>query len=212
MNPYKVLGVSETASQEEIRAAYLSLVKKYHPDKYADNPLKELADEKLKEINQAYEMLNKKPSGDGGAERAGRSGSYSPYGSASAGGQSRTYTGPNAAELQRARSYINQNNLSAASTILSGISDRNGEWYFLSGIICWRQGRYDKAREYFQNAYQMEPDNAEYRNAYTSINNSGRSYGQNTYGGTVNDCGSGNCGMLPLCLCCDCLTPGCGCC
>lgn len=59
MNPYKVLGVSETATPEEIRAAYLSLVKKYHPDKYTDNPLKELAGEKLKEINQAYEMLTK---------------------------------------------------------------------------------------------------------------------------------------------------------
>ena len=60
MNPYKVLGVSENASQEEIRTAYLELVKKYHPDKYTDNPLKELAGEKLKEINQAYELLTKK--------------------------------------------------------------------------------------------------------------------------------------------------------
>ena len=60
MNPYKVLGVSEDATQEEIRAAYLKLVKKYHPDKYTDNPLKELANEKLKEINEAYEMLTKK--------------------------------------------------------------------------------------------------------------------------------------------------------
>ena len=61
-NPYKVLGVSEGASQEEIRAAYLKLVKKYHPDKYTDTDLKELANEKLVEINEAYEMLNKKGS------------------------------------------------------------------------------------------------------------------------------------------------------
>ena len=67
MNPYKVLGVSENASQEEIRTAYLELVKKYHPDKYTDNPLKELAGEKLKEINQAYEMLTKKQSSTNGA-------------------------------------------------------------------------------------------------------------------------------------------------
>ena len=60
MNPYKVLGISEDATQEEIRAAYLALVKKYHPDKYTDNPLKELANEKLKEINEAYELLTKK--------------------------------------------------------------------------------------------------------------------------------------------------------
>ena len=59
-NPYKVLGVSEDASQEEIRTAYLKLVKKYHPDKYTDTDLKELANEKLVEINEAYEALTKK--------------------------------------------------------------------------------------------------------------------------------------------------------
>ena len=59
-NPYKVLGVNEGASQEEIRSAYLKLVKKYHPDKYTDSDLKELANEKLVEVNEAYEMLTKK--------------------------------------------------------------------------------------------------------------------------------------------------------
>ena len=54
-NPYKVLGVNEGASQEEIRSAYLKLVKKYHPDKYTDSDLKELANEKLVEVNEAYD-------------------------------------------------------------------------------------------------------------------------------------------------------------
>ena len=54
-NPYKVLGVNEGATNEEIRAAYLSLVKKYHPDKYTDPDMKQLANEKLKEINEAYD-------------------------------------------------------------------------------------------------------------------------------------------------------------
>ena len=54
-NPYKVRGVNEGASQEEIRSAYLKLVKKYHPDKYTDSDLKELANEKLVEVNEAYE-------------------------------------------------------------------------------------------------------------------------------------------------------------
>ena len=77
MNPYKVLGVSENATQEEIRKAYLALVKKYHPDRYADGPMKDMANEKLKEINQAYEMLTKKK------ESSGYSGSssYGGYGS-----------------------------------------------------------------------------------------------------------------------------------
>lgn len=186
MNPYKVLGVSENASQEEIRAAYLELVKKYHPDKYADNPLKELAGEKLKEINQAYEMLTKKQNSQGGA------GSYGPgssYGSAhTSGGYTRTggttYSGPNAADFNRARSWINQNNLNAARTILDGANIvHNAEWNYLYGVIYLRQGWYEKAHECIKKAYEMEPDNPDYRNAYVSLNNSGRPYANAGPGG-----------------------------
>ena len=59
MNPYEVLGVPENASEEEIKKAYKELVKKYHPDKYQDNPLADLAEEKLQEVNEAYDMLMK---------------------------------------------------------------------------------------------------------------------------------------------------------
>ena len=54
-NPYEVLGIKEGASDEEIKKAYRELVKKYHPDKYVNNPLADLAAEKMKEINDAYE-------------------------------------------------------------------------------------------------------------------------------------------------------------
>ena len=213
MNPYKVLGVSENASQEEIRAAYLALVKKYHPDKYTDNPLKELAGEKLKQINQAYEMLTKKPNG-------GASGGYSQsaYGQSARtggyGGYSRPdgtpYSGPNAAEFNRARSFINQNNLNAAKAILDRIPTRNAEWYYLYGIIYLRQGWYERARECIRRAYEADPDNAEYRNAYTSLNNAGRAYQQNPYGnGGAN--GTVCCSLCPALMCLDCCTGGCCC-
>ena len=107
MNPYKVLGVSETATQEEIRAAYLALVKKYHPDRYADGPLKEMAGEKLKEINRAYELIGKHGGERGGAERTA---SYGPERTA----RSAPYAGPNAAAFARVRSLISHNSLGAA--------------------------------------------------------------------------------------------------
>ena len=219
MNPYKVLGVSENASQEEIRAAYLALVKKYHPDKYTDNPLKELAGEKLKEINQAYEMLTKKSGGAPGSN-GGYSGSSSTggYSSGRPGGytyQSRptgsTYSGPNADEYVRARSFINQNNLNAASAILDRISAHNGEWYYLYGIIYLRQGWYEKARECIRKAYEMDPNNAEYRNAYMSLNNAGRTYQSGTYGTPSGSNGTICCSLCPALMCLDCCTGGCFC-
>ena len=53
-NPYKILDIPETATDEEVKSAYRKLAKKYHPDKYVDSPLKDVADEKMKEINEAY--------------------------------------------------------------------------------------------------------------------------------------------------------------
>lgn len=170
-NPYKVLGVNENATQEEIRAAYLQLVKKYHPDRYTDPDLKAVANEKLVEINEAYEFLTKKTSGSanrGPGSSQGYGGGYSGGGSA--------YAGPNATEFARARAFLGQNNLQAAKAVLDNISIRNAEWYYLYGIIYLRQGWFDKAREYLTIAYQQEPGNAEYASAYNTIRHTGNPY------------------------------------
>ena len=170
-NPYKVLGVNENATQEEIRAAYLQLVKKYHPDRYTDPDLKAVANEKLVEINEAYEFLTKKSSGSanrGPGSGQGYGGGYSGAGSA--------YAGPNATEFARARAFLGQNNLQAAKAVLDNISIRNAEWYYLYGIIYLRQGWFDKAREYLTIAYQQEPGNAEYASAYNTIRHTGNPY------------------------------------
>ena len=58
-NPYEVLGIKPGASEAEVKAAYKALVKKYHPDKYQNNPLADLAEEKLQEINEAYDQIMK---------------------------------------------------------------------------------------------------------------------------------------------------------
>ncbi len=193
-NPYKVLGVNESATNEEIRAAYLSLVKKYHPDKYTDPDMKQLANEKLKEINEAYDQLTKNP---GKTASSGYSGAA--YG---AGGHGGSYSGPEADRFVRARSLINAGNLDGAKTILDSIQTRNAEWYYLYGIIYLRQGWYDKAREFLGRAYRMEPGNAEYAQAYNTLRYTG-----NPYSRPRQSTSYGNCSACDICsglMCADC--------
>ena len=193
-NPYKVLGVNEGASNEEIRAAYLSLVKKYHPDKYTDPDMKQLANEKLKEINEAYDQLTKNP---GKTASSGYSGAA--YG---AGGHGGSYSGPEADRFVRARSLINAGNLDGAKTILDRIQTRNAEWYYLYGIIYLRQGWYDKAREFLGRAYRTEPGNAEYAQAYNTLRYTG-----NPYSRPRQSTSYGNCSACDICsglMCADC--------
>jgi DnaJ-domain-containing protein 1 len=57
-DPYVVLNLARGATAEEIRAAYLSLAARYHPDQHQGNPLEELASAHMAEINRAYEILS----------------------------------------------------------------------------------------------------------------------------------------------------------
>ncbi|MDD2483427.1 MAG: DnaJ domain-containing protein [Eubacteriales bacterium] len=180
-NPYEVLGIKEGATKEEIKAAYREQVKKYHPDRHQDNPLYELAEEKLQEINEAYETLTK----DGG-NRTYRSGTAGP-------GQTQ--------DLRQVRVYIDKGNLGAAEAELNRSSIRNAEWFYLSGILSMRKGWYDDAINNIQTACSMEPANYEYRNAMNSMMQTSQGYRT-----TANNRGYSNsndelCRMLQ-CYCC----------
>lgn len=193
MSPYSVLGVSETATQDEIRAAYLALVKKYHPDRYSDGPLKELAGEKLKEINRAYELIGKRQGATQGASTATSYGFEKKAGST-------TYSGPSAAGFARVRSLISHNSLGAAAAILDSIHTHNAEWYYLYGIIYLRQGAYEKARDHIGRAYREEPSNNEYRNAYTTLHRTSAAYASSSASSSGTFCD--DCSNLLCCNCC----------
>ena len=125
-DPYQVLGVSESASDEEIKKAYRELARKYHPDNYHDNPLADLAQEKMKEINAAYEEINRRRgAGGGGRQTSGYSGGYQQYGQHSG-----------SSVLQQVRIAIQTGNLSRAEALLANFSDHNAEWHFLRGAVC----------------------------------------------------------------------------
>ena len=168
-DPYKILGVPEDASDEEIKKAYRELARKYHPDNYHDNPLADLAQEKMKEINAAYEQITKerasgrRTGGAGGAYGGGSYG-YGGYQSYGGYGSSQSYSGQSSV-LQQARIAINTGNISRAEALLANYSDHNAEWNFLKGVVCYRRGWMDEALRYYRTAVQMDPGNAEYRQA-----------------------------------------------
>ncbi len=192
-DPYAVLGVSPSAGDEEIKRAYRELVKKYHPDNYHDNPLADLAEAKMKEINEAYDAIVKMRTQ--GGYQASSSGGYS---SGGYGGQS---TGRPTVFAQ-VRQLINQGNLVEAESLLQMSSSRNAEWYYLTGTIAYRKGWMDEARQNFWTACNMDPTNYEYRQA---LNAMGMTASRGAYGG-------GNDDLATLCttLCClNCLCNSC---
>ena len=156
-DPYQTLGVSENASDEEIKKAYRDLARKYHPDNYHDNPLADLAQEKMKEINAAYEELNRRRSGGNRTSGGSYGGYQQQYGQ---------YQGRSSSSvLQQVRIAIQSGDLSRAEALLANYSDHNAEWNFLRGAVCYRRGWMDEAKRYYQTACQMDPGNPEYRQA-----------------------------------------------
>ncbi|MFR1519252.1 MAG: DnaJ domain-containing protein [Clostridia bacterium] len=195
MNPYEVLGVSENASDEEIKKAYRELVKKYHPDKYVDNPLSDLASEKIKEINMAYDMITKQRAGG----KTQNSGAY----------DGATYDNGDA-DFSRIVQLIKVNRLDEAQSELEGMpaASRTAYWYYLMGEIAKRRGWYDNARQYYQTAVNMEPSNSTYHRAYNSMANTANTYRTQSYGrGYRNTDSACDCCTSLICAdcCCECM-------
>lgn len=193
-NPYEVLGVKEGASEEEIKQAYRELVKKYHPDRYADNPLKELAEEKMREINEAYDFIMRNQT-----KSNTNFNNYNNY---------RSYDQNSFSDFSRVRSFVEMNNIKAAEEELSRIKIRNAEWYFLRGIIYMKKGWYSEGYEDLQRAVQMDPSNYEYKDALNRVrqaNNTYRNYSYKQRGGSDPDLCSICACLLCSDQCCECM-------
>ena len=210
-DPYSVLGVSPNASDDEVKAAYRRLAKKYHPDL---NPGDENAAKKMNEINAAYDQI-KHPQAQTGSYGGAQSAAYdNPWGSWGYGGgsgyggtyQSRTETERN--ELRAARNYIRSRHFPEALTALDGVpyAERDGEWYDRYAIASYNLGRRVAALDAARRACELSPGNAQYRMLLEQLENGGQVYERNSagYGFQGVDFGSfSSCGRycLPTLLC-----------
>lgn len=202
-DPYEVLGVSRTASDNEIKTAYRELVKKYHPDNYVNNPLADLASEKMKEVNEAYDAITKSRAAQGGSyQRAYQSsGTQGGYQSASY-----SYGGSGSSPFAQVRTYINANQLDAAESVLNTAPNRDAEWYFLKGTIAYRRGWLDEARQHYQTACAMAPANYEYQNALRTVQGGYTPYRQGNF---QNSDMEDACNLCNALLCLNCMCRGC---
>ena len=196
-NPYSVLGVPENASDEEVKRAYRELSRKYHPDSYVDNPLKDLAEDKFKEVQEAYDMIMKQRSNGG----------YQSYGSTSGSGY-----GSSDLKYQKVYDYINFRQYSNAMSELNRIPlpDRDGRWYYLSAITNAGMGNNIQAQNDINKAMSIEPSNPEYRNFATQLQMNTRRYQNSPYtreSGNGDSCGTGNfcCDLWIADSCCECM-------
>ncbi len=189
-DPYKVLGISRDATDDEVKKAYREMARKYHPDNYVNSPMSDLAEEKMKEINQAYEEIQKSRANPSRQRTTGYEGDY----------DART-------TYDQIRRLINAGNISRADTMLDifALSDRGAEWNFLKGCVLLRKGFYYDAQKYFETACYLDPNNDEYRQALNTIRYSRSSHAQrngNNEKSVIDSCAS--CCRSLLCLNCLC--------
>ena len=205
-DPYKVLGVSPDASDEEIKRAYRRLAKQYHPDR---NPGDAHAAQMMQKINAAYEQI-KNPekaapnqSSYGGQQSYGgysTYGGYDPFGGYYRQQQSRQTAGDQ--YQNSAYQYIRFRRYQEALNVLQNSTNRDARWYYLSALAHHGLGNQVTALEHIRRAVSMEPDNAEYLYTLETIENGGAAYRRtaNNYGGFSSsmNCSPCTCFFLPL--------------
>ena len=181
-DPYKILGVSRDASDEEIKRAYRRLAKKYHPDL---NPGDAEAAKKMQQVNAAYEQI-KNP----GAYQSGQHG-YDPFG-----GSSQSQDGQ---YQQAAWRYIQFRRYQEALNVLQSDTQRNARWYYLSALAHNGLGNQVTALEHIRRAVSMDPDNMEYLRVLNIIEQGGQAYQRTA--GNYRGYTFGGSSFASLCLC-----------
>ncbi len=194
-NPYDVLGIRPGATDEEIKKAYRALSRRYHPDANVNNPDRDRAEERFKEIQQAYnQIMQEKQQGS----------SFSGYGSARYSGFGRQ--SQESPKMQAAANYLASRCYQEAVNVLNSISERGARWYYYSAVANAGLGNNMTAREYAEQAVKLEPSNIEYRHLMQQLNFGGSWYSSmgTNYGRPYESFNRFCMSMVMMNMCCTC--------
>ncbi len=200
-DPYEVLGIPRSADAAQVKSAYRELAKKYHPDNYADSPLASVANEKMQEVNEAYDTIMSWLESGKSSDQYGQSGGS--YGNGYTG--SNNYSAYRESEYIRIRALIKANRLDEAEQRLESIASsmRDAEWYYLKGQVNYNRGWVDQAYTYFTTAHNMDPYNVQYQHIYDNIRNERNGGFRTAHSGSAGS----SCSSCDICsglLCADC--------
>ncbi len=213
-NPYDVLGVKRDADMDEVKKAYRTLSRKYHPDANINNPNKEAAEEKFKEIQAAYQAIvkEKENPGSGGAYGFDFDGGEDPFGfnryGSGGGSQGRSYSSDEELKIQAAVNYINARRFIEALNVLNNMQNRNATWYYLRACASAGLGNLVQARADAEIACRMEPGNPQFRQLLDRLSgNDGWYQDMGTSYGMSDGCSGGRssaacCAVMAACCCC----------
>ena len=176
-DPYSVLGVSQNASNDDIKKAYRDLSRKYHPDSYVDNPLSDLAEEKFKEVQEAYQQIMRERENGYGSSSQGYSSSQS-YSYGHSNSQSYNYGQGASGDMMTVMNYLNSRRYRDALNILSSINNRNAQWYYYSAVANMGMGNNFIGLDHARKAASMDPGNQEYQAFLNRIQNTSMQYNQ----------------------------------
>lgn len=180
-DPYQVLGVSPSASDDEVKAAYRKLAKQYHPDR---NNGSEAAERKMMQVNDAYAQIVEMRKNGG----RGQSYGYGGYGGYDAGYGGSGQAQQRAPEFDFVRQLLYTGRYQEAMQALEQMNTQNAEWYYL--VARARQGLGDDiaALNFARQALNMQPDNMEYLSFVQQLTMGGRQYRQQgvSFGGIQN--------------------------
>ncbi len=206
MDPYKVLGVSYNASEEEIKKAYRSLSRKYHPDANVGNPNQKEYEEKFKEVQQAYNMIMDQRQGKTQARQGfgGQGFGDDFWGFGGHGFEGQGFGGQQQSEtkdeqyLRSAVNYISNGYYREGLNVLEQVQDRRGQWYYYSAIANYKVGNNAIALDHARTACAFEPDNFRYASLLSQLQGGETRYQQRSaqYGGNPSMAGTNYCGQL----------------